>query len=218
MTKICNNILVSAYIPEEWGLSHIILIYKKGPKRRYRKLPTNKENLSKLYRMFVELNSESTKVGLSINISKTKLLTKSAHEDIKIDNLLLEYINEYTYLGPIIFYSDQTTKDIKKRIAAGWTKYWSLKEVMKSTEFTSIVIKRSVQHLHFTLSYIWMRNRVTQKAPQRYVQILSKIHWKEHDEYLKIRKKYNYKNQNSSYRHPYKNRPTKVEMDWANTK
>ena len=125
--------------------------------------------------MFVELNSESTKVGLSMNISKTKLLTNSAHRDIKIDNLLLEYINEYTYLGQIIFHSDQATKEIKKRIATGWKKYWSLKEVMKSTEFT-IVIKRSVQHLHFTLFYIWMRNLVTQKAPQRYVQIPSRVH------------------------------------------
>ncbi|GBP28313.1 Retrovirus-related Pol polyprotein from type-1 retrotransposable element R2 [Eumeta japonica] len=102
------------------------------------------ENPSKLQIMIEELNNESNKVGLSININKTKLLTNSENQEISINNLPLEYVTEYTYLGQIISHKGQTTKEIKKRIANGWKRYWSLKEVMKSTEFSTAIKEKSV--------------------------------------------------------------------------
>lgn len=96
-----------------------------------------------LEKMIQDLNKESEKVGLSMNITKTKLLTNSNKYEIKINNQPVEYVDEYIYLGQIISHTDTTTKESKRRIANGWKRYWSLKEIMKSTDL-SIGIKRRV--------------------------------------------------------------------------
>lgn len=85
--------------------------------------------------MIEELINESEKVGLSINTSKTKLMTNYIETPIKPDNAAeLEYVNEYTYLGQIISPTDTTTKEIQNRINLGWKRYWALKDVMKNSQ------------------------------------------------------------------------------------
>lgn len=101
------------------------------------------ENPEKLEKMIQDLNRESEKIGLSMNTTKTKLLTNSDNRVISINNEPLEYVEEYVYLGQIISFKDQTDKEIKRRIANGWRKYWSLKEIMKANDL-SIGTKRKV--------------------------------------------------------------------------
>ncbi|CAG4938553.1 unnamed protein product [Colias eurytheme] len=98
---------------------------------------------TKLEEMLKSLNEESVKVGLLMNKDKTKLLTNSKPTPIKIDNHPLEYVEEYIYLGQIICHKDQTSKEINRRIANGWKKYWSLKEIVKSNGL-SMAIKRKI--------------------------------------------------------------------------
>ncbi|XP_030025374.2 uncharacterized protein LOC115443910 [Manduca sexta] len=98
------------------------------------------ENLEK---MLEDLINESEEVGLSLNINKTKLLTNSVKYEIKSNNVPVEYVEEYIYLGQIISHTDITTKEVKRRIANGWKRYWSLKEIMKSTDLNTS-IKRKV--------------------------------------------------------------------------
>lgn len=76
-----------------------------------------------------------------MNDEKTKMMTNSTKVDIKVNASNLEYMDEYVYLGQTISPKDQMTKEIDKRIAYGWRKYWSLKEIMKSKEL-SMNIKR----------------------------------------------------------------------------
>ncbi|CAF4930089.1 unnamed protein product [Pieris macdunnoughi] len=94
------------------------------------------ENPHKLGEMIQDLNKESEKVGLKMNTSKTKLLSNSVPYEIKLNNQPLEYVEEYIYLGQIISLTDITTKEIKRRIANGWKRYWSLREIMKTTDFS----------------------------------------------------------------------------------
>ncbi|CAH0723827.1 unnamed protein product, partial [Brenthis ino] len=84
------------------------------------------EDPKKLELMIKDLAAKSKEVGLERNKNKTK------HVDITINGDLFDYVTEYVYLGQIISPSDQMTKEINKRIAYGWKKYWSLKEVIKS--------------------------------------------------------------------------------------
>lgn len=101
------------------------------------------ENPKALEKMIQALNTESSKVGLKMNITKTKLMTNSEIRPIEIDGQKVEYVDEYCYLGQIISPKDQTTKEINKRIANGWKKYWSLKEVVKAKEH-NMATKRKV--------------------------------------------------------------------------
>lgn len=99
------------------------------------------EDPIKLGRMVSNLNEESIKIGLKMNTKKTKLMTNSTEVNIGVDNELLKYVSEYTYLGQVVSFRDQMAKEISMRTAIGWKRYWSLKEIMKSREL-SMAIKR----------------------------------------------------------------------------
>lgn len=45
-----------------------------------------------------------------------------------------------------ILFEDQTSKEIDKRIASGWNKYWSVKEIMKN----KVVILSGRRHVFNT--------------------------------------------------------------------
>nr|XP_037870351.1 uncharacterized protein LOC119629240 [Bombyx mori] len=79
------------------------------------------ENPETLQKMIEQLVRESEKIGLSLNTSKTKLMTNYKKVPIKPYNTAkLEYVNEYTYLGQIISPKDLTAKEISNRINIGW--------------------------------------------------------------------------------------------------
>ena len=63
-----------------------------------------------LQEMITQLNTESRKFGLKINIDKTKVMTNNVETPINIDEEELEYVTEYTYLGQIISFHDRQEK------------------------------------------------------------------------------------------------------------
>ena len=84
--------------------------------------------------MLEELTKESEKVGLLMNAEKTKIMTNRTKETITVRENTIEYVDEYIYLGQIISPSNLMAKEIDKRVANAWKRYWSLKEVMKNEE------------------------------------------------------------------------------------
>ena len=68
------------------------------------------------------LNSESLKVGLKIHKGKTKYITNHADsEDILIDQLKIEKVTEFKYLGQTTHLKDTTKEEIYVRIRATWS-------------------------------------------------------------------------------------------------
>ncbi|KAG7297348.1 hypothetical protein JYU34_013337 [Plutella xylostella] len=79
-----------------------------------------------------------------MNTSKTKIMSNTVNREvICIDNNEIEYIEDYTYLGQTMSFHDKMTKEIDKRVANAWKRFWSLKEIMKS-KTTKMSIKRKV--------------------------------------------------------------------------
>ncbi|KAI8427328.1 hypothetical protein MSG28_001907 [Choristoneura fumiferana] len=82
--------------------------------------------------MLQQLDIESRKAGLTMNPVKTKILTNSIRENVKIGEETIEYVDEYIYLGQLISIKDQYSKEIDRRISNTWKRYWSLKEIFKN--------------------------------------------------------------------------------------
>ncbi|XP_041977904.1 uncharacterized protein LOC121732145 [Aricia agestis] len=61
------------------------------------------------------LNLESRKVGLEMNVSKTKIMSKSVKKAIKVENSLIEYVNEYTYLGKLVSFNENNNESEVER-------------------------------------------------------------------------------------------------------
>lgn len=104
------------------------------------------ESAKNLETMIRDIARESGKIGLRINASKTKIMTNGLKQDVIVENEIIEYVDEYTYLGQSISFEDLTEKEIDRRIGLAWKKYWSLKEIMKSKDI-HINIKSKVYNV-----------------------------------------------------------------------
>jgi len=88
--------------------------------------------------MITNLAAESEKAGLIINPGKTHLMTNGETVDITLDGCSLNWSREIIYLGQLIAFTDRTDKEVKRRCAIAWRKYWSLKSILKNKEISTV--------------------------------------------------------------------------------
>lgn len=100
------------------------------------------DNAKTLQTMLQQLTEASKMVGLTINKTKTKIMTNRDEIAIKIDSENIEYVKDYIYLGQIISFKDQTDSEIDKRVSCAWKRYWSLKDIFKSKNFPMAAKKK----------------------------------------------------------------------------
>lgn len=83
-------------------------------------------NYDQLRQMITELTAASLQVGLKINVKKTKLLANRSfdHAPLKIDGETIEEVTEFIYLGQLISYPRDHSREIRRRIQAGWSAFW----------------------------------------------------------------------------------------------
>ena len=90
-------------------------------------------NMTDMKTMIKELNRESKKCGLKINITKTKILInkKVKHTKITLDGEDIEILNSYVYLG---FSLQEVNKssEIKRRTQSAWVQFGKLNNIMRS--------------------------------------------------------------------------------------
>ncbi|CAK1600519.1 unnamed protein product [Parnassius mnemosyne] len=85
-----------------------------------------------------QITNELLKISMPVIVPK---LTNLFNEIIKTENIpedwtksQLEYVNEYIYLGQLISPTENMQKEIERRIANTWKKFWSLSEIMNNKE------------------------------------------------------------------------------------
>ena len=79
-----------------------------------------------------DLIVRSKDAGLSMNMSKTKMMTNCNDVSFWIDNQEIEIVNEFKYLGQIESFEDSEMKEINIRIKNSWKIFWSMKKFFKS--------------------------------------------------------------------------------------
>ena len=94
--------------------------------------------------MLQELNEEANKVGLKMNLSKTKIMTNIAdNREMKIGDTVIERVDSYVYLGHKLKLGlDNQTAEIKRRIGLAWAAFGRLSLIFKSKMSNSL--KRKV--------------------------------------------------------------------------
>ncbi len=80
--------------------------------------------------MLKELSCESHKAGMVINLTKTKILNIPGQPNqVKV---VWETIEAVIYLGQLIISQNQMEKEVDRRIALAWSKFWSLGFILKN--------------------------------------------------------------------------------------
>lgn len=91
------------------------------------------ESAKELQDMVSALVRESSKIGLELNATKTKIMTNSSYKPININEKDLEYVDSYIYLGKQISFSKTCNEEeIERRKNIAWKKFWSFREILKS--------------------------------------------------------------------------------------
>lgn len=108
------------------------------------------ETATQLQEMVNELYTVSYEIGLELNITKTKVMTNTSKTNIMVNNIPLEYVQEYVYLSKqISFKKTRHREELNRRINLAWNKFWSNKQVLKS----NLNVKLKKQILDSCISY-----------------------------------------------------------------
>ena len=81
--------------------------------------------------MLQELSDESRRMGLKMNIAKTKVMVVD-NTPINVNNVLIENVEGYVYLGCYSLKEKNQDKEIQRRIMADWVAYAKHWDIFKS--------------------------------------------------------------------------------------
>ena len=101
------------------------------------------ETPQELQQMLQELSDESRRMGLKMNIAKTKVIVVD-NTPINVNNVLLENVQGYVYLmGQHCSLKEKNQdNEMQRRIMAGWAAYAKHRDIFKSN--LAICLKRQV--------------------------------------------------------------------------
>ena len=84
----------------------------------------------------MKVKEESEKVGLKLNIQKTKIMASSFIISWQIDGETMETVTDFIFLGSKITADGDCSHEIKRRLLPGRTAMTNLDSVLKSNDIT----------------------------------------------------------------------------------
>ena len=92
--------------------------------------------LSSVYCLLMKVKEESEKVGLKLNIQKTKIMASSPITSWQIDGETVETVADFIFLGSKITADGDCSHEIKRRLLLGRKVMTSLDSILKSRDIT----------------------------------------------------------------------------------
>ena len=90
----------------------------------------------KLKSLLMKVKEESEKVGLKLNIQKTKITASSPITSWKIDGETVETVADFIFLGSKIMADGDCSHEIKRRLLLGRKVMTNLDSIFKSRDIT----------------------------------------------------------------------------------
>ena len=106
-----------------------------------------------LKNVILEIKQESDKMGLHLNIKKTKIMTTAAIVEVKfrINDEEIESVQDFIFLGSKINCGGESTSEIKHRITFGRTAIAGVNKIWKSKDITLTAKSRLVNAIIFPM-------------------------------------------------------------------
>ena len=100
------------------------------------------ESEEEIKRLLMKVKVESEKVGLKLNIQKTKIMASSPTTSWEIDGETVETVSDFIFWGSKITTDDDCSHEIKRRLLLGRKVMTNLDSILKSRDI--ICQQRSV--------------------------------------------------------------------------
>ena len=112
------------------------------------------ESEEDLKSLLMKMKEENEKVGLKLNIQKTKIMASGPITSWQIDGETVETVADFTFLGSKITADGDCSHEIKRRLLLGRKVISNLDSILKSRDITKK--GPSNQRYGFPSSHIWM--------------------------------------------------------------
>ena len=86
--------------------------------------------------LLIKLKGESEKVGLKLNIQKTKIMASGPITSWQIDRATMETVTDFIFLGSKITADDDCSHEIKRHLLLGRKAMTNLNSLLKSRNIT----------------------------------------------------------------------------------
>ena len=86
--------------------------------------------------LLMKLKEESEKVGLKLNIQKTKIMASGPITSWQIDGKTMETVTDFIYLGPQVTADGDCSHKVKRHLLLGRKAMTNLDSILKSRDIT----------------------------------------------------------------------------------
>ena len=114
------------------------------------------ESEEKLKSLLMKVKEESEKVGLKLNIQKTKIMASGPITSWQIDGETVETVADFNFLGSKITADGDCSHGIKRYLLLGRKVMINLDSTLKSRDITLPKTTRLSQSYGFSSSHVWM--------------------------------------------------------------
>ena len=116
------------------------------------------ESEEELKSLLMKVKVESEKVGLKLNIQKTKIMASGPITSWQIDGETMEAIRDFIFWGSKITADGDCNHEIKRRLLLGRKTMTNLDSILKSRDITLPTKVHLVKVIFFflTRSHVWI--------------------------------------------------------------
>ena len=122
------------------------------------------ESEEELKSLLMKVKEEGEKVGLKLNIQKTKIMASSPITSWQIDGETLETVADFIFLGSKIIADGDCSHEIKRRLLLGRKVMTNLDSILKSRDITLPTKVRLVKAMVFPVIMYGCDNWTIKKA------------------------------------------------------
>ena len=113
------------------------------------------ESEEELKSLLMKVNEESEKIGLKLNIQKTKIMMSSPITSWQIDGETMETVTDFILGGSKITAHDDCTHEIKRHLLLGRKAMTNLDSILKQRDYFAHKGPYS-QSYGFSSSHVWI--------------------------------------------------------------
>ena len=137
------------------------------------------ESEEELKSLLMKVKKESEKVGLKLNIQKTKIMASSAITSWQIDGETVETVADFIFLCSKITKSDgDCSHEIKRRLLLGCKVMTNLDSILKSRDITLPTKVRLVKAMVFPVVMYRCESWTVKKAEHRRIDAFEQWCWR----------------------------------------
>ena len=131
------------------------------------------ESEEELKRLLMKVKEESEKVGLKLNIQKTKIMASGPITSWEIDGETMETVTNFILGGSKITADGDCTHEIKRHFFLGRRAMTKLDSILKSRDITLLTKVHLIKSMVFLVVMCGCESWTVKKAEQRELMLLN---------------------------------------------